>query len=103
MDRLREYQEVERRMRRSEKGERYYRKEKIGSKVREGVIIIPPTPNSILAKEMKKICEEELRGSNISLSVQERGGRRLAWCDSAWQESKDELPKVQLLPVQHRQ
>ena len=42
------------------------------------IIIIPPTPNSILAKEMKKICEEELRGSNISLSVQERGGRRLA-------------------------
>ena len=78
VDRLREYQEVERRMRRSEKGERYYRKEKRGSKVREGVIIIPPTPNSILAKEMKKICEEELRGSNISLSVQERGGRRLA-------------------------
>jgi hypothetical protein len=79
VDRLREYQEVERRMRRSEKkGERYYRKEKRGSKVREGVIIIPPTPNSILAKEMKKICEEELRGSNISLLVQERGGRRLA-------------------------
>ena len=78
VDRPRDYQEVERRRIRTEKRERYYRKEKRGSKVREGVIIIPPTPNSILAKEMKKICEEELRGSNISLSVQERGGRRLA-------------------------
>ena len=26
---------------------------------------------------MRKICEEELRGSNIAISVQERGGRRL--------------------------
>ena len=78
VDRPRDYQEVERRRMRTEKRERYYRKEKRGSKVREGVIIIPPTPSSILAKEMKKICEEELRGSNISLSVQERGGRRLA-------------------------
>ena len=46
--------------------------------MREGVIIIPPTPNSILAKEMKKICAEELKGSNISVAIQERGGRRLA-------------------------
>ena len=78
VDRPREYQEVERRMARTEKRERYYRKENRSSKVREGVIITPPTPNSILANEMKKICVEELRGSNISLSVQERGGRRLA-------------------------
>ena len=63
---------------RVEKRERYYKKEKRGSKVREGVIIIPPTPNSILAKEMKKICAEELKGSDISLVIQERGGRRLA-------------------------
>ena len=77
VDRPRQYQEVERRWRRVEKKTRYYRRYGRGTKVREGVFIIPPTPNSLLAKEMQKICEEELRGSNISMSVQERGGRRL--------------------------
>ena len=78
LNRPREYHQEERRRKRVEKKERYYKKEKRGSKVREGVIIIPPTPNSILAKEMKKICAEELKGSNISVAIQERGGRRLA-------------------------
>ena len=77
VDRPRGYQEVERRRRREEKGERWYRREARGTRVREGVIIIPPTPNSVLAKRMKKICQEELRGTNISMGVQERGGRRL--------------------------
>ena len=45
--------------------------------MREGVIIIPPTPNSILAEKMRKICSEEMRESNIRVSIQERGGRRL--------------------------
>ena len=45
--------------------------------MREGVFIIPPTPNSILAKAFKKTCQEELKGTNIQMSVTERGGRRL--------------------------
>ena len=53
------------------------RKEKRGTNIREGVIIVPPTPESSLAKALKKVCDEELRGSKISLSVQERGGKQL--------------------------
>ena len=45
--------------------------------MREGVIIIPPTPEGALAKAMKKACEEELKNSGISLSIQERGGKQL--------------------------
>jgi hypothetical protein len=77
VDRPRHYEEASRRRRREEKKTRYYRKEKRGTSNREGVIIIPPTPNSVLAKEMKKICQDELRGTNMSLTIQERGGRRL--------------------------
>ena len=39
------------------------RKEKRGTNIREGVIIVPPTPESSLAKALKKVCDEELRGS----------------------------------------
>ena len=77
LDRPRSYKEVERRRRREEKGERWYRREERSTKVREGVLIIPPTPNSVLAKALKKVCQEELRGTNIQISVTERGGRRL--------------------------
>ena len=45
--------------------------------MREGVFIIPPTPQSLLAKTFKKICKEELKGTNISMAVTERGGRTL--------------------------
>ena len=48
--------------------------------MREGVFIIPPTPESLLAKTFKKICTEELKGTNISMAVTERGGRTLAPC-----------------------
>ena len=77
VDRPRTYQQEERRRRRQEKGERWFRKEERSTRVREGVFIIPPTPGSILAKAFKKICQEELKGSNIQMSVTERGGRRL--------------------------
>ena len=77
VDRPRDYQPRERRRRREEKRERFYRKEARGTKVREGLFIIPPTPNSVLAKELKEVCKEELKGSNISITVQERGGRTL--------------------------
>jgi hypothetical protein len=77
VDRPRDYQEASRRRAKEDKRGRYYRKEKRGTRVREGVIIIPPTPDSVLAKELKKICQEELKGTNISLAIQERGGRRL--------------------------
>ena len=60
-----------------EKRERWYRREPRGTSLREGVIIVPPTPGGLLAKELKRACEEELRGSKISMSVQERGGRQL--------------------------
>ena len=46
-------------------------------KVREAVIIIPPTPEGILAEKMKKICKEEMKENNIRLTIQERGGRKL--------------------------
>ena len=46
---------------RIDRKERYYRKERRGTNVREGVLIIPPTPNSILAKELKKTCANELK------------------------------------------
>ena len=77
VDRSRAYKPQERRTRREEKRERFYRKEPRGSRVREGLLIIPPTPNSVLAKELKQVCREELKGSNISIQVQERGGRTL--------------------------
>ena len=77
VDRPRDYQPQERRRRREEKRERFYRKEPRGSRVREGLFVIPPTPDSILAKEFKQVCREELKGSNISIKVQERGGRTL--------------------------
>ena len=77
LNRPRGFQEEERRRKRQEKVGRWYRREERCSKVREGVFIIPPTPDSVLAKAFKKICEEELRGKNISMAVSERGGRRL--------------------------
>ena len=71
------FQEEERRRKKEEKGERWYRKEERGSKVLEGVFIIPPTPGSLPANAFKSICREELRGTNTSKAVTERGGRRL--------------------------
>ena len=38
---------------------------------------IPSTPESVLAKTFKKVCQEEFKGTNISMAVTERGGRRL--------------------------
>ena len=77
VDRPRSYDEESRRRRKREKGERWYRREPRGTEIREGVIIVPPTPEGILAKQLKRACEEELKGSKISISVQERGGRQL--------------------------
>ena len=77
MNRPRGFQEEERRRKRQEKGERWYRREERCSKVREGVFIIPPTPESVLAKTFKKVCQGELKGTNILMAVTERGGRRL--------------------------
>ena len=77
VDRPRDYDEVGRRRKKNEKASRWFRKEQRGSSIREGVIIIPPTPESTLAKALKRVCEEELKGSKISLSVQERGGKQL--------------------------
>ena len=77
VDRSKRYQQLERRRRKQEKGERWYRREARGTRIREGIFIIPPTPHSVMAKEFKKICQEELRGTNISMGVTERGGRRL--------------------------
>ena len=77
VDRPREYEEIGRRKKKDEKRTRWFRKEPRGTNIREGVLIIPPTPESVLAKAFKKVCEEELRGSKIRLSVQERGGKQL--------------------------
>jgi hypothetical protein len=77
VDRPREYDERGRRKKREEKGSRYYRKEGRGTTVREGVIIVPPTPDSILAKELRKVCQKELKDTKISVTIQERGGSQL--------------------------
>ena len=77
VDRLRSYDEEGRRRRKLQKGGRWYRREPRGTSIREGVIIVPPTPDGALAMAMKRACEEELRGSKISVRVQERGGRQL--------------------------
>ena len=45
--------------------------------MREGVFILPPTPNGILAKEVLRVCREQLSESNMSITVQERGGKKL--------------------------
>ena len=63
MDRPRSYDEEGRRRRKREKRERWYRREPRGTSIREGVIIVPPTPEGILAKELRKACEEELKGT----------------------------------------
>ena len=77
VDRPRDFDEVGRRRKKEEKAGRWFRKEQRGTTIREGVIIIPPTPESALAKALKRVCEEELKGSKINLSVQERGGKQL--------------------------
>ena len=77
VDRLRSYDEAGRRRRKLEKGGRWYRREPRGTTIREGVIIVPPTIGGALALALKRACEEELRGSKISLRVQERGGKQL--------------------------
>ena len=77
VDLPRSCQREERRRRRGEKGERWYRRERRGTRMREGLFIIPPTPGSVLAKAFKTVYQEELRGSNIQMCVTERGGRRL--------------------------
>ena len=77
VDRPRSYDEEGRRRKKLEKIGRWYRREPRGTSIREGVIIVPPTPDGALAMAMKRACEEELRGSKISVSVQERGGRQL--------------------------
>ena len=77
VDRPRSYDEEGRRRRKEEKRGRWYRREPRGTSIREGALIIPPTPDGELAKALKKACEEELKGSKITLSVQERGGRQL--------------------------
>ena len=59
LDRPRQYEEVERRNIKEDKRERFYRREKRGTRIREGVFILPPTPNGILAKEILKVCKEE--------------------------------------------
>ena len=74
VDRPREYEEVERRRKKERKRSHWYRKEVGGSRVREGVIIVPPTPGSVLAKELQKVCKEELSHSNMSMHITERGG-----------------------------
>ena len=77
VDRPRDFDEVGRRRKKVEKVGRWFRKEQRGTTTREGVIIIPPTPDGALAKALKRVCEEELKGSKINLSVQERGGKQL--------------------------
>ena len=77
VDRPREFEEGERRRRKEEKVSRWFRKEQRGTNIREGVIIIPPTPEGVLAKELKKVCEEELKDAKIKISIQERGGKQL--------------------------
>ena len=52
VDRPRGYQEVERRRSKEDKGVRWYRRENRGTKVREGMFIVPPTPGSALAKRL---------------------------------------------------
>ena len=65
---------VDRRNRREENGTWWHRREARSTNTREGIFIIPPTPSSVLAKAMKKICQEELKGTNISIGVSEREG-----------------------------
>ena len=77
VDRPREFEEGERRSRKVEKVGRWFRKEQRGTSIREGVIIIPPTPEGVLAKALKRVCEEELKDAKIKLNIQERGGKQL--------------------------
>ena len=77
MDRPRRFQEAERSKRREQKGTRWYRREARGAMKKEGVFIIPPTPGSVLARKLRKVCQDELKGTEISIGVTERGGRRL--------------------------
>ena len=37
--------------------------------MKEAVIIIPPTPDSVLAKKMKAICNEEMKENNIRITI----------------------------------
>ena len=76
----RSYDEDGRRRRKREKRERWYRREPRGTSIRElesSFMIVPPTPEGILVKELRKACKEELKGTKISIRVQERGGRQL--------------------------
>ena len=44
------------------------------------MFLLPATPNSILAEEVLRVCKEELRESDLSITVQERGGGSLEVC-----------------------
>ena len=69
LNRPKKFEEDKRRKKKEEKKERWYRKEERGSRVREGVLIIPPTPHSVLAKELRRIFQEELKGSSMSITI----------------------------------
>ena len=69
LNRPKKFEEDKRRKKKEEKKERWYRKEERGSRVREGVLIIPPTPHSVLAKELRRISQEELKGSSMSITI----------------------------------
>ena len=77
VDRPRRFQEAERSKRREQKGTRWYRREARGARKKEGVFILPPTPGSVLAWRLRKVCQDKLKGTEISIGVTERGGRRL--------------------------
>ena len=68
VDRPRNYDEAGRRRRKLEKSGRWYRREPRGRSIREGVLVVPPTPDGALAMAMKKVCEEELKGHKTKLT-----------------------------------
>ena len=77
VDRPMMFQEAEKSNRREQKGARWYRREARGARKKEGVFIIPPTPGGVLARRLRKVCQDELKGTDTSIGVTERGGRRL--------------------------
>ena len=101
VDRPKRYQQLERRRRRQEKGGRWYRREARGTRMRDGIIIIPPTPQSVMAKALRKICQEELKGTNISMGVTERGGRTLGQelgCTLPGRARKEHCGRIKCFP-----
>ena len=102
VDRPREFEEGERRRRKEEKVGRWFRKEQRGTNIREGVIIIPPTPEGVLAKALKRVCEEELKDAKKDSRTRWKAVGTDFGHNSSGSKQQKKLFETNMFSMQHR-